>query len=45
MSRVGKMPIELPAGVEITISADKVAVKGSQGTLSLPLTGQVITAG
>ena len=42
MSRVGKMPIELPAGVEITISADKVAVKGSQGTLSLPLTGQVI---
>jgi large subunit ribosomal protein L6 len=42
MSRVGKMPIELPAGVEITISADKVTVKGSQGTLSLPLTGQVI---
>lgn len=42
MSRVGKMPIELPAGVEITISADKVSVKGSQGTLSLPLTGQVI---
>ena len=42
MSRVGKMPIELPAGVEITISADKVVVKGSQGTLSLPLTGQVI---
>jgi large subunit ribosomal protein L6 len=36
------MPIELPAGVEITISADKVVVKGSQGTLSLPLTGQVI---
>lgn len=42
MSRVGKMPIELPAGVEITISADKVVVKGSQGTLSLPLTGQVV---
>jgi large subunit ribosomal protein L6 len=42
MSRVGKMPIELPAGVEITISADKVSVKGSQGTLSLPLTGQVV---
>ena len=42
MSRVGKMPIELPAGVEITISTDKVVVKGSQGTLSLPLTGQVV---
>jgi ribosomal protein L6P/L9E len=27
MSRVGKMPIELPAGVEITISADKVVVQ------------------
>lgn len=42
MSRVGKMPIALPAGVEITITADKVVVKGSQGTLSLPLTGQVV---
>lgn len=42
MSRVGKMPIALPAGVEITITAEKVTVKGSQGTLSLPLTGQVV---
>lgn len=42
MSRVGKMPIELPAGVEITISTDKLVIKGSQGTLSLPLTGQVV---
>jgi large subunit ribosomal protein L6 len=42
MSRVGKMPIALPAGVEITITAEKVAVKGSQGTLSLLLTGQVV---
>lgn len=41
MSRVGKMPIPLPAGVEVTIAADKVTVKGAQGTLSLPLTGQV----
>lgn len=36
------MPIPLPAGVEVTIAADKIAVKGPQGTLSLPLTGQVI---
>jgi large subunit ribosomal protein L6 len=42
MSRVGKMPIALPAGVEITITAEKVTVKGSQGTLTLPLTGQVV---
>jgi large subunit ribosomal protein L6 len=36
------MPIPLPAGVEVTIAADRIAVKGPQGTLSLPLTGQVI---
>jgi len=42
MSRVGKMPIELPKDVEVTISAEKIAVKGPQGTLSLPLTGQVV---
>ncbi|MBU3708119.1 MAG: 50S ribosomal protein L6 [Burkholderiaceae bacterium] len=42
MSRVAKMPISLAAGVEVTISAEKISVKGPQGTLSLPLTGQVI---
>jgi large subunit ribosomal protein L6 len=41
MSRVGKMPIALPAGVEVTISAEQVKVKGPQGTLTLALTGQV----
>lgn len=42
MSRVGKMPISLPAGVEVAITADKISVKGPQGALSLPLTGQVV---
>ncbi|MFM7523048.1 MAG: 50S ribosomal protein L6 [Betaproteobacteria bacterium] len=42
MSRVAKMPIPLAAGVEVTINAEKIAVKGPQGSLSLPLTGQVI---
>ena len=42
MSRVAKMPISLAAGIEETISAEKISVKGPQGTLSLPLTGQVI---
>lgn len=41
MSRVAKMPIALPAGVEATISDEKISIKGPQGTLSLPLTGQV----
>jgi large subunit ribosomal protein L6 len=36
------MPIPLAAGVEVTINAEKIAVKGPQGSLSLPLTGQVI---
>lgn len=42
MSRVGKMPIPLPSGVEVSISAEKIVAKGTQGTLSLPLTGQVV---
>ncbi|GIZ53395.1 50S ribosomal protein L6 [Noviherbaspirillum aridicola] len=41
MSRVGKMPIALPAGVEVTITADRITVKGPQGTLSMPLNGLV----
>ena len=33
MSRVGKMPIAVPAGVDVTISAEQISVKGAQGTL------------
>ena len=33
MSRVGKMPVVLPQGVEVTITAEKISVKGAQGTL------------
>jgi large subunit ribosomal protein L6 len=35
MSRVGKMPVTVPAGVEVTIAADKINVKGSGGSLSI----------
>ncbi len=34
MSRVGKEPIKIPDGVEITIEKDKVTVKGPKGVLS-----------
>ena len=35
MSRIGRMPITVPAGVEITVSAEnKVTVKGPKGTLT-----------
>ena len=34
MSRIGKAPIEIPAGVTVTVSGDTVTVKGPKGTLS-----------
>ena len=37
MSRIGKQPITLPAGVEAKIAADAVTVKGSKGELTSPL--------
>ena len=33
MSRVGKMPITVPQGVGVQISADQITVKGANGTL------------
>ena len=35
MSRVGKMPVAIPAGVEVSIKQDQITVKGAGGTLSL----------
>ncbi|QNE75572.1 50S ribosomal protein L6 [Streptomyces finlayi] len=34
MSRIGKLPIQVPAGVDVTIDGRTVAVKGPKGTLS-----------
>lgn len=34
MSRIGKMPVAVPAGVDITIDGADVTVKGPKGTLS-----------
>jgi large subunit ribosomal protein L6 len=34
MSRIGKMPIPIPAGVEVTIEDSTVTVKGPKGELS-----------
>jgi large subunit ribosomal protein L6 len=34
MSRVGKMPVALPQGVDVAITAEKITVKGGNGTLS-----------
>jgi len=36
MSRVGKMPVNVPQGVDVTIGAGAISVKGSLGTLVRP---------
>jgi large subunit ribosomal protein L6 len=35
MSRIGRAPISVPSGVEVTITGQSVAVKGPKGELSL----------
>jgi large subunit ribosomal protein L6 len=35
MSRIGRLPIDIPAGVTVTISGQNVAVKGPKGELAL----------
>ncbi len=34
MSRIGKLPIEVPSGVDVAIDERLVTVKGPKGTLS-----------
>ncbi|PIP02081.1 MAG: 50S ribosomal protein L6 [Zetaproteobacteria bacterium CG12_big_fil_rev_8_21_14_0_65_54_13] len=37
MSRIGKQPVTLPAGVSASISSDSITIKGSKGELTSPL--------
>jgi large subunit ribosomal protein L6 len=41
MSRIGKMPIPVPAGVEVKIDGNNVAVKGPKGQLSLVVSNPI----
>src|ERR1039458_3283701 len=41
MSRIGKSPISLPAGVEVTLGDRRVVVKGPQGQLHRDLPGEI----
>jgi large subunit ribosomal protein L6 len=41
MSRVGKKPVDLPKGVEVTTAGGVVRVKGPKGELSLAINPQV----
>jgi large subunit ribosomal protein L6 len=42
MSRVGKLPVALPAGVDVMLDEASIVVKGSKGQLSMPLTKDVV---
>jgi large subunit ribosomal protein L6 len=37
MSRVGKMPVAVPQGVDVAITAEQITVKGANGSLSRAL--------
>jgi len=41
MSRIAKAPVAIPAGVEITLAASKIAIKGAKGTLELNIHSSV----
>lgn len=42
MSRIGKRPIPIPKGVEITIGQGEITVKGPKGTLTKPIHADMI---
>lgn len=37
MSRIGKKPVEIPKGVEVKVTGDKIMVKGPKGTANMEL--------
>ena len=41
MSRIGRAPIPVPSGVEVTIAGDSVTVKGPKGVLSRAIPGEI----
>jgi large subunit ribosomal protein L6 len=42
MSRIGKHPVVVPAGVQVAIDGQKVSAKGKQGELSVVLAEEVL---
>lgn len=37
MSRIGKNPIDIPSGVEVSVGASEIQIKGPKGTLKTPV--------
>ncbi|HEX9708175.1 MAG TPA: 50S ribosomal protein L6 [Steroidobacteraceae bacterium] len=44
MSRIAKLPVKLPAGVNATLAQDVVTVKGAKGALTLKLVSGITVA-
>ena len=44
MSRIGKLPIDVPTGVTITVDSDVITVKGPKGELTVPHLSDVTVA-
>jgi large subunit ribosomal protein L6 len=44
VSRIGKQPVDYPAGVEVKVNGQKVEVKGAKGTLSLDAHSHVLVS-
>lgn len=42
MSRIGKKPVNVPKGVDVAIADRVVTAKGSQGTLTMEIPGEII---
>jgi large subunit ribosomal protein L6 len=41
MSRIGKAPVNLPSGVEVSVADRTITVKGPKGTLSREIPGEI----
>ena len=44
MSRIGRLPVAIPSGVDVTIDGAKVTVKGPKGTLSHTIAAPITVA-
>ncbi len=44
MSRIGKLPVNVPGGVDVTIDESEITVKGPKGSLCQPLTREIKVA-
>ena len=44
MSRIAKYPVNVPAGVEVSLATEHIAIKGPLGTLTQALSANVVVA-